>query len=121
MPFFRRRHFADWRNHQRFRAADAVSRKAPGRNTPALRNPRHEKFAQLVASGMAANAAFMQVGYNAPQNSPRLRNSELVAKRIEELRVRIIERYSVRKGKACFLASVDTTPAGVAPRVPPVE
>jgi hypothetical protein len=29
-----------------------------------------------------------QVGYKAPQNSPRLRNSELVAKRIEELQVR---------------------------------
>jgi hypothetical protein len=28
------------------------------------------------------------VGYKAPQNSPRLRNSELVAKRIEELQVR---------------------------------
>ena len=55
---------------------------------PTLRNPKHEKFAQLVASGVPANAAFTQVGYNAPQNSPRLRNNELVAKRIEELQVR---------------------------------
>jgi phage terminase small subunit len=55
---------------------------------PTLKNPRHEKFAQLVASGIAANAAFAQVGYKAPQNSPRLRNNELVAKRIEELQVR---------------------------------
>ena len=52
---------------------------------PTLRNPRHEKFAQLVASGMTAQAAFTQAGYKAPQNAPRLRNDELVAKRIEEL------------------------------------
>jgi hypothetical protein len=41
-----------------------------------------------VATGMTAQAAFTQVGYKAPQNSPRLRNNELVAKRIEELQAR---------------------------------
>jgi hypothetical protein len=55
---------------------------------PTLRNPKHEKFAQLVASGMTAQAAFTQAGYKAAQNSPRLRNNELVAKRIEELQLR---------------------------------
>jgi hypothetical protein len=55
---------------------------------PALKSPKHERFAPLVASGIAANAAFTQVGYKAPQNSPRLRNNELVAKRIEELQAR---------------------------------
>jgi phage terminase small subunit len=55
---------------------------------PVLKNPRHEQFAQLVASGMAANAAFTQVGYKGPQNSPRLSRNELVAKRIEELQAR---------------------------------
>ena len=55
---------------------------------PTLKNPRHEKFAQLVASGITAQAAFTQAGYNAPQNAPRLRSNELVAKRIEELQER---------------------------------
>ena len=55
---------------------------------PTLRNPKHEKFAQLVASGMTAQAAFTQAGYPSPQNAPRLRNHELVAKRIEELQMR---------------------------------
>jgi len=55
---------------------------------PVLRNPKHEKFAQVVASGMTAQAAFTQAGYKAHQNSPRLRNSEIVAKRIEELQTR---------------------------------
>jgi hypothetical protein len=55
---------------------------------PVLKNPRYEKFAQLVASGIAANAAFTQAGYKGPQNAPRLRSNELVTKRIEELQVR---------------------------------
>ena len=55
---------------------------------PPLRHQRHEKFAQLVASGMTAQAAFTQAGYRASQNAPRLRNNELVAKRIEELQLR---------------------------------
>ena len=55
---------------------------------PTLRNPKHEKFAQLVASGMTAQAAFTQAGFNAKQNAPRLRNNEVVAKRIEELQTR---------------------------------
>ena len=55
---------------------------------PILRNVKDEKFAQLVASGMTAQAAFTQAGYKAAQNAPRLRNDELVAKRIEELQER---------------------------------
>ena len=37
---------------------------------------------------MAAQAAFTQAGYPSPQNAPRLRNNELVDKRIEELQAR---------------------------------
>ena len=55
---------------------------------PTLRNPKHERFAQLVASGVTAQAAFTQAGYPSPQNGPRLRNNLLVAKRIEELQAR---------------------------------
>jgi hypothetical protein len=55
---------------------------------PTLRNPKHEKFAQLVASGMTAQAAFTQSGYPSPQNAPRLRNNARVAARIEELQAR---------------------------------
>ena len=55
---------------------------------PSLRNPKHERFAQLVASGMTAQNAFTQAGFKAKQNAPRLRNNELVSKRIEELQIR---------------------------------
>jgi hypothetical protein len=37
---------------------------------------------------MTAQAAFTQAGYPSPQNAPRLRNNELVAKRVEELQAR---------------------------------
>jgi hypothetical protein len=55
---------------------------------PVLKNPRHEKFAQLVASDMTCAAAFREVGLKGPQNAPRLSGNELVAKRIEELQAR---------------------------------
>ena len=55
---------------------------------PSLRTPKHEKFAQLVASGMTAQAAFTQAGYPSPQNAPRLRSNELVGRRIEECQAR---------------------------------
>jgi hypothetical protein len=55
---------------------------------PALKNPRHEKLAQLVASGMTAQAAFCKPGITPRKNAPRLRNNALVAKRIEELQAR---------------------------------
>jgi hypothetical protein len=55
---------------------------------PALRNPKHEKFAQLVASGMTSQAACTQAGYPSPQNAPRLRNNAPVAARISELQAR---------------------------------
>ena len=48
-------------------------------STPLLRNARHEKFAQLVASGIAANSAFTQVGHKGAQNSPRLSRNEFTA------------------------------------------
>ena len=53
-----------------------------------LKNPKREKFAQLVSSGLTVQVAFAQAGFASPQNAPRLRNNELVAKRIEELQTR---------------------------------
>lgn len=54
---------------------------------PLLRNPRHEKFAQLRADGMPIMAAYQQAGY-APSNSNsvRLNGNERVSARIDELR-----------------------------------
>jgi phage terminase small subunit len=32
---------------------------------PALKNPRHEAFAQALARGMSASAAYVEAGYKA--------------------------------------------------------
>lgn len=64
---------------------------------PALRNSKHEDFAQFVASGDNASAAYRKAGYN-PSDSAigvaayQLRNRPEVAARIEELQERKIVR-----------------------------
>ena len=41
-----------------------------GWNTmPALKNPRHEAFAQAVARGMSASAAYVEAGYKANRHN----------------------------------------------------
>jgi hypothetical protein len=76
--------------HQKPVATFANLKEQPSstQNMPVLRDPKREKFAQLVASGVPTQPAYTQAGYIAPQNAPRLRNHPLVAKRIEELQTR---------------------------------
>jgi hypothetical protein len=53
-----------------------------------LRNPRHEKFAQLVASGIHPAASYVSLGYSrrgAPQSASKLRQRSDVRKRIDEI------------------------------------
>lgn len=53
---------------------------------PVLSPPRKELFAQLVAGGKSAAIAYVDAGYRpSPSNANRLRNTEQVAARIEEL------------------------------------
>ena len=55
---------------------------------PLLQNPRHERFAQLVASGLTPTRAYITVGYSdngaSPSAARTLRNA-LVKARVEEL------------------------------------
>lgn len=51
-----------------------------------LHNPRHEKFAQLLAQGMSAVQAFVAAGYAySTGNAARLSANESVKRRVEEL------------------------------------
>jgi phage terminase small subunit len=55
-----------------------------------LANIRHEKFAQLIASGAIASRAYEEAGFSpngAAQGAERLAGKPAVAERIEELRV----------------------------------
>jgi len=56
---------------------------------PVLQKPKHEKFAQLVATGMSCSEAYRKAGYrdaSAKHNATRMRDNEVVARRIAEIR-----------------------------------
>jgi phage terminase small subunit len=53
---------------------------------PVLKNPRHERFALLLAEGLSAYAAYEQAGYKPHDgNCIRLRGNERVQARLAEL------------------------------------
>jgi hypothetical protein len=53
---------------------------------PVLKNPRHERFALLLAEGLSAYAAYEQAGYQPHDgNCIRLRGNERVKARLSEL------------------------------------
>ena len=63
---------------------------------PVLKNARHERFAQAVAKGMSAAAAFAAAGFCPnPQNAGRLTKNETVRNRITELQTKASERTVV--------------------------
>ena len=52
---------------------------------PALKNPRHEAFAQAVARGMSASAAYVEAGYKANRhNAAALAREEHIRTRVTE-------------------------------------
>jgi phage terminase small subunit len=53
---------------------------------PILRNPRHEKFAQELATGKSADAAYVRAGYRANRsNAARLSANQDIQKRVAEI------------------------------------
>ena len=53
-----------------------------------LRNPRHEKFSQLVASGIRPADVYVSLGYSkagAPQSANKLLKRDDVQKRVHEI------------------------------------
>jgi phage terminase small subunit len=55
---------------------------------PVLKNPRHEKFAQLVASGIRPAEAYISLGYSrngAAQSAAKLLQRTDVRKRLDEI------------------------------------
>jgi hypothetical protein len=79
---------------------------------PILQNARHERFAQLVASGKHRDMeAFKQAGYadeSAHQNACRLRANESVVARIEELRARNAEKCQLSRDEAVQVSGGDS-------------
>src|SRR6516164_1691466 len=52
---------------------------------PTLKNPRHERFAQLLASGKNATDAHGLAGYNDAGNGCNLAKTEEITSRVQEL------------------------------------
>src|SRR5216684_1937005 len=78
---------------------------APVRNIGMLRNSRHEAFAQAIARGSSADAAYQEAGYAANRgNASRLMNSnENVKKRIVALKT-LVQKLAMRSSHAVVLS-----------------
>ena len=83
---------------------------------PALAHPRHELFAQSVASGKSASEAYRQsgaIGKNADVHAARLMVNDGVSKRIAELKAAQAQRSELARDQLRdFLTEVILTPAG---------
>lgn len=63
-----------------------------------LKNPRHERFAQQIAKGNSASAAYVDAGYkDNRQAASRLFANVDVKRRVEELTGRAAERAEISK------------------------
>lgn len=62
----------------------------------ALDNPKHERFAQLLAKGLTADEAYEQAGYKADRgNASRLTANDNVQARVAEIQERAAIRTEV--------------------------
>jgi hypothetical protein len=60
---------------------------------PVLKNPRHERFAQLLASGKTATDAYEEAGYKRNDgNGPALARTEEINGRVTEINGQRLER-----------------------------
>jgi phage terminase small subunit len=63
---------------------------------PTLRNPRHEKFAQELAAGKTADAAYVLAGYRANRsNAARLSATRDIQKQVAEIQYVGAERAAI--------------------------
>lgn len=63
---------------------------------PALGNPKHERFAQLLAKGLTADEAYQEAGYAENRgNATRLKANESVLRRVAEIQERAAVRTEI--------------------------
>lgn len=63
---------------------------------PALDNPKHERFAQLLAKGKTQTEAYVEAGYKADDgNAARLTGNDKVQARVAEIQERAATRVEV--------------------------
>lgn len=65
---------------------------------PVLKNPKHERFAQLLAEGKPAARAYEEAGFNYNRgNAVRLSSQESIRKRVEELTEPVREQSQITR------------------------
>ena len=63
---------------------------------PILKDPQHERFAQLRAEGVTIDQAYVDAGFRKNRsNASRLNSKEHIQERIKELQARIVEKHDV--------------------------
>jgi hypothetical protein len=65
---------------------------------PALSNPRHELFAQVLAAGCSATEAYVKAGYCLNKGNAGRRTNEYIRKRVEELQARNVAAQQAAMG-----------------------
>jgi hypothetical protein len=74
---------------------------------PVLPNPRHEKFAQALANGTSASAAYVEAGYKANAgNACTLKSQQYISKRVVELQEEQLEIHQQATAAAAVNAQV---------------
>jgi hypothetical protein len=74
---------------------------------PILSNPHHEKFAQALAQGTSASAAYVDAGYKANAgNACTLKSQQYISKRVIELQEEQIEIHQQATADAVANAKV---------------
>jgi hypothetical protein len=74
---------------------------------PALKNPRHEAFAQALARGLSASAAYVEAGYKANRhNAAALAREQHIRTRVTELQE---EQLAIHQQATGARKSINTT------------
>jgi hypothetical protein len=74
---------------------------------PALQNPRHEAFAQVLARGVSASAAYVEAGYKANRhNGAALAREEHIRTRVTELQEEQLAMHKQATAEAVANAKV---------------
>src|SRR5262249_33331230 len=74
---------------------------------PTLKNPRHERFAQFLASGKSATDAYELAGYKrSHSNGPALARTEEISARVAEINAETLERERATAAGAAERAAV---------------
>lgn len=95
-------------------APPAATEKMATPSRPPLSNPRHERFAQAIARGEYADAAYKEAGFkNHRSSASRLLANASIQRRIAALQLENCEMSKIDRQEAlAYLASVVRTPIG---------